>query len=125
MFISLPVYRWVFGKVNKSKNRNGLPQGRTGDLRGRQRTKGIGQRACETWEGRELGASVGPAWIHAAGPAQLHIKNDVPVKSAMCQCEFMDWTASSALIANIAYAGARPYATVKRHKLSFSLTGHR
>ena len=57
---------------------------------------------------QRAGASVGAAWIYAAGPAQLHIKNDVPVKSAMCQCEFMDWTASSALIAAVLYAGARP-----------------
>ena len=57
-------------------------QGGTGDLRGRQRTKGIGQRACETWEGREPGASVGAAWIHVTGPAQHHTKNAAAVKSA-------------------------------------------
>jgi len=44
---SLPVYRWMFTKVHKTKNRNCLSTGEE-DLKGRQWTNQLGHRACKT-----------------------------------------------------------------------------
>jgi len=53
LFISLPVYRWVFAKVNKSRNRNGLPQGERGTCEVGSEPKNLGGASVRRGGSRE------------------------------------------------------------------------
>jgi len=53
LFISLPVDRWMFAKVNKNKNRNGLPQGNGGICEVASEPKNLGDAGVRRGESRE------------------------------------------------------------------------
>ena len=97
-------------------------------MRGRQRTERIEKCTCETWKGmggkREPGASVGAAWIHVAEPTEPHIQNDAAVDLAM---PMIVYGLTSITMSGRRYSlcGPRPYAIVKWHNVSFSLTSYK